>query len=99
MRVMGWKNVPMPHRFYHSLPFAPADRPCYNPRHLTLDSQAKAPATFRRSLGLRKTTLGGVGTILRAGIYALVGVVVGKAGDALRISFLLAASWRSVTVY
>lgn len=47
--------------------------------------------TLKRSLGLVETTLGGVGIILGAGIYALVGEVAGKAGNAMWISFVMAA--------
>lgn len=54
------------------------------------------PATLRRSLGLFETTLGGIGIILGAGIYALVGEVAGKAGDAVWISFLMAAAMAAV---
>jgi len=57
---------------------------------------AEDPATLRRSLGLFETTLGGVGIILGAGIYALVGEVAGKAGDAVWISFLMAAAMAAV---
>lgn len=46
--------------------------------------------TLKRSLGLVETTLGGVGIILGAGIYALVGAVAGKAGNAMWISFVMA---------
>jgi APA family basic amino acid/polyamine antiporter len=54
------------------------------------------PAHLRRSLGLVETTLGGVGIILGAGIYALVGEVAGEAGNALWLSFLLAAGMAGV---
>ena len=54
------------------------------------------PATLRRSLGLLETTLGGIGIILGAGIYALVGEVAGKAGDAVWVSFLMAAVMAAV---
>ena len=49
-----------------------------------------APA-LRETLGLLETTVGGVGIILGAGIYALVGEAAGKAGDAVWLSFLMAA--------
>jgi APA family basic amino acid/polyamine antiporter len=54
------------------------------------------PAHLRRSLGLVETTLGGVGIILGAGIYALVGEVAAEAGNALWLSFLLAAAMAGV---
>lgn len=47
--------------------------------------------TLSRELGLVETTLGGVGIILGAGIYALVGEAAGKAGNAMWISFAIAA--------
>lgn len=44
-----------------------------------------------RRLGLTATTLTGVGVILGAGIYVLVGVAAGEAGNAVWLSFLFAA--------
>ncbi|MEX1254070.1 MAG: APC family permease [Dehalococcoidia bacterium] len=58
--------------------------------------ESDSPAKLRRSLGLFETTLGGIGIILGAGIYALVGEVAGKAGDALWLSFLMAAGMAAV---
>ena len=52
--------------------------------------------SLRRSLGLFETTLGGVGIILGAGIYALVGEVAAKSGDAMWISFVIAAVMAAV---
>lgn len=49
-------------------------------------------AELRRELGLLEVTLSGVGIILGAGIYALIGVAAGDAGNALWASFLLAAA-------
>ncbi len=59
---------------------------CYNALDL-----ASEIATLRRSLGLLETTLGGVGIILGAGIYVLVGAVAGEAGNMVWVSFLIAA--------
>ncbi len=53
-------------------------------------SQTDGP-TLKRSLGLFETTLGGIGIILGAGIYVLVGEVAADAGNAIWISFLMAA--------
>jgi APA family basic amino acid/polyamine antiporter len=53
--------------------------------------------TLRRSLGLLETTLGGVGLVLGAGIYALVGEAAGTAGNALWVSFALAAGIAALT--
>ena len=48
-------------------------------------------AELERSLGLATTTLLGVGVILGAGIYALVGKATGLAGEAVWLSFVGAA--------
>ncbi|MBT8495957.1 MAG: APC family permease, partial [Deltaproteobacteria bacterium] len=50
------------------------------------------PVTLRRSLGLGRMTLYGLGTILGAGIYVLTGAVAGRAGTAAPLSFLIAAA-------
>ena len=47
--------------------------------------------TLKRELGLLEATLCGVGIILGAGIYALVGKAAGMAGNGVWISFLIAA--------
>lgn len=44
-----------------------------------------------RRLGLWATTLAGVGTILGIGIYVLIGIAAGEAGNAVWLSFLIAA--------
>lgn len=46
---------------------------------------------LRRTLGLFEVTLSGIGVILGAGIYALIGEAAGLAGNALWISFALSA--------
>lgn len=48
-------------------------------------------AALKRELGLLEVTLSGVGIILGAGIYALIGKAAGLAGNALWISVALAA--------
>ena len=45
---------------------------------------------LKRTLGLWQTTICGMGIILGAGIYALIGVGAGQAGPALWLSFLIA---------
>jgi len=55
------------------------------------------PARLRRSLNLLETTVGGVGIILGAGIYALVGEAAGRAGNTVWISFLIAALLAALT--
>jgi len=51
---------------------------------------------LRRNLGLLETTAGGVGIILGAGIYVLVGEVASEAGDALWVSFLMAGAMAAI---
>ena len=48
-------------------------------------------AELQRHLGLFHTTIYGVGLILGAGIYALIGSAAGETGNSLWISFILAA--------
>ncbi len=48
-------------------------------------------AELKRSLGLLEATVCGVGIILGAGIYALIGKAAGMAGNATWISFVIAA--------
>lgn len=48
-------------------------------------------AELKRHLGLFHTTMYGVGLILGAGIYALIGDAAGEAGNSVWISFVLAA--------
>jgi APA family basic amino acid/polyamine antiporter len=52
---------------------------------------AEQKPTLRRSLNLVETTLAGIGIILGAGVYALVGAVAGEAGNGLWLSFVFAA--------
>lgn len=47
---------------------------------------------MKREIGLLEATLSGVGIILGAGIYVLIGKAAGLAGNAIWASFLLAAS-------
>ena len=46
---------------------------------------------LRRTLGLLEVTISGIGIILGAGIYALIGEAAGLAGNAVWISFALSA--------
>ncbi len=46
---------------------------------------------LKRDLGLFQLTLAGVGIILGAGVYALIGVAAGIAGNAVWMSFLFSA--------
>jgi APA family basic amino acid/polyamine antiporter len=50
-----------------------------------------------RGLGLLHVTAGGVGIIIGAGIYVLIGEAAGEAGNALWLSFVLAAALCAAT--
>jgi amino acid transporter len=52
---------------------------------------AAAGPTLRRTLGLWQVSLSGIGVILGAGVYALVGPAAGLAGNARGWRF----SWRA----
>ena len=52
---------------------------------------------LKRSLGLMQVTLYGVGLILGAGIYVIIGDVSAISGNAIWISFILAAVIASFT--
>jgi len=63
---------------------------------MTEPAQTAEPQLKRR-LGLWVTTLTGVGVILGSGIYVLVGVAAGEAGNAVWLSFLIAAAVAGLT--
>ena len=46
---------------------------------------------LRRELGLFEVTVSGVGIILGAGVYALIGQATGLAGNSVWLAFLIAA--------
>ncbi|MBI4331743.1 MAG: amino acid permease [Chloroflexi bacterium] len=52
---------------------------------------------LERRLGLISATLGGIGVILGAGIYVLVGAAAGQAGNAVWLSFVIAAVSATLT--
>src|SRR3989338_10912668 len=52
---------------------------------------------LKREVGLFEATLYGVGIILGAGIYALIGIGAGVAGNALWLSFLVGAAIAAFT--
>src|SRR5687768_16441808 len=54
-------------------------------------------AALRKSLGFPSLAFYGIGTIIGAGIYSVIGAAAGKAGDALWISFLLGAVVAALT--
>ncbi len=60
-------------------------------------NKARKKYKLKRSIGLFEATLYGVGIILGAGIYALIGAGAGIAGNALWISFIIAAFIASFT--
>lgn len=53
--------------------------------------------SLKRNLGLLEVTFSGVGTILGAGIYALIGQAASSSGNALWLSFLIASIVASFT--
>ena len=58
-----------------------------------------SPTPLKRVLGTTRITLYGIGTIIGAGIYVLLGEVVAAAGSFSAISFLLAAIIVSFSAY
>jgi amino acid transporter len=54
---------------------------------------------LRRTLGLARVTLAGIGVILGAGVYALIGPAAGLAGPALWLAFLLTGVAAGCTAY
>lgn len=56
-------------------------------------------ATLNRSLGLTQVTLYGLGNILGAGVYVLIGKVAGEAGYLAPLSFLVAAIIAGITAF
>ncbi len=57
------------------------------------------PNTLKRSLSLPLLTLYGLGTILGAGVYVLIGEVAGRAGMLAPLAFLLAALVAGLTAF
>lgn len=58
-----------------------------------------SPTTLRRSLSLTQVTLYGLGNILGAGIYVLIGEIVGIAGSLAPLAFLSAAAIAALTAF
>lgn len=65
----------------------------------TANAEAVASPRLKRSLGLVALTIYGVGDILGAGIYALVGEVTGAAGIWSWLSFLVSMSVAGMTAF
>jgi len=57
------------------------------------------PPALRRTLGVWQVTLTGVGVILGAGVYALVGPAAAQAGGAMWLAFVLAGLTAGLTAY
>ena len=55
--------------------------------------------SLRRTLSLWQVSLSGIGVILGAGVYALIGPAAAQAGNALWLSFLLAGLTAGFTAY
>ena len=51
----------------------------------------KEKTSLKRELGIFQVTIAGVGIILGAGIYALLGVAAGTSGNATWLAFLISA--------
>ena len=62
----------------------------------TSSTPAPAPG-LRRVLGLTEVTAGGIGIIIGAGIYVLLGAATAQAGASVWLSFVLAASLSALT--
>src|SRR3989338_4218189 len=58
---------------------------------------SKNGVRLKRELGLFQTTVCGVGIIVGAGIYVLIGIAAGYAGNAIWLSFLIAAMLAALT--
>jgi amino acid transporter len=56
-----------------------------------------SPTSLRRSLSLWQVSLSGVGVILGAGVYALIGPAAAQAGNALWLAFVLAGLTAGLT--
>jgi basic amino acid/polyamine antiporter, APA family len=59
---------------------------------------ATSPA-LRRTLGVWRVSLTGIGVILGAGVYALIGPAAAEAGSAMWLAFVLAGATAGLTAY
>jgi APA family basic amino acid/polyamine antiporter len=57
------------------------------------------PSALKRTLSLWQVSVAGIGVILGAGVYALIGPAAGLAGNAVWIAFLLAGLTGGLTAY
>lgn len=58
-----------------------------------------APRGLRRALGLWHVSVAGIGVILGAGVYALIGPAAAQAGSALWLAFVIAGAAAALTAY
>src|SRR5262245_47017314 len=58
-----------------------------------------SPALLRRTLGVWRVTLTGIGVILGAGVYALIGPAAAHAGGMMWLAFALAGVTAGLTAY
>jgi APA family basic amino acid/polyamine antiporter len=68
------------------------------PRKVPQEGTDAAPV-LRRTLGLWQVSLSGIGVILGAGVYALIGPAAGLAGNVLWLAFLVAGAAAGLTAY
>lgn len=66
---------------------------------MEIDAQISPETKLRRSLGLPLVTLYGIGNILGAGIYVLVGKVAGFAGESTMLAFIIAMVTAAFTAF
>jgi amino acid transporter len=69
-----------------------------SPRQVPENGPPAAPA-LRRTLSLWQVSVSGIGVILGAGVYALVGPAAGLAGNALWLAFLVVGVAAGLTAY
>jgi APA family basic amino acid/polyamine antiporter len=62
-------------------------------------SASVTSATLRRTLGVWQVSVAGIGVILGAGVYALIGPAAAHAGNALWLAFLLAGTAAGLTAF
>ena len=67
--------------------------------HRTGNSSGSPQVSLKRSLSLSLTTFYGLGNILGAGIYVLIGAVIAHAGDFAPLSFLVASLLACLTAF
>lgn len=55
-----------------------------------ISSEGKFPSKLKRTIGLFQATVFGIGLILGAGVYSIIGEAAGIAGNMVWISFIIA---------